>query len=701
MTVKLHNAMIIIAVSKYPGGKYDDLPGTLHSADRLRKWAEAKSPDRNYNVLTIDDKEDDVTADRVEHEIKEFLASNIIDRLVVYFGGHGAQQKIGQFWLLSNAGNDTGQAINFNDFKEGLRKSNIGGLNRKIDSGQVWIISDACRNPDIGFSGRAILTTGRRTKNVEFDIYHSCLSEDYSFHLDPTTERDYPHLLFTEALVDTLEGAFPDTIETEFHQHSPAMLNHLVAKFLRREVPARGVAYSLEQETEPDINTGFSPPHNYYVAPINPGDPSEPASGPTPPPPSGSTSMAGDAIQARMMSGGPLAAVEQLGRIRALRRELNRLGTIINAARTQLLNDETLLLFSNRAPDAIAAPAAMQENVTLRKIDDSFAVIGRRWRMGVPLLYRQDDDWIISPVFPNASAVLVPDILPKDFLLFRDELGTPEVLSRKLNTSTWDSSWSDTFIQKGDNPLRMSEANHHADSMRALKHTYPHHAVTAAYLYEKSGDYENILRTAHYLAEDGPNSVPFDLALLCATNIEWKHVDGQVIAVADFPAVRERKKNESEAPYDAARPEYTRRGFASHKSVELLGFVPSNGRGWSILKYIEEFVVPKDIRQIAQQALPRTTGVVSMSGADVFMNTFGYQNIGLRVAEDAAFEIPLAEELPKLAAATLPNFLAVTQFEEVFALVEAKSNVSPESNEFWEQFEKLRLDATEIELKLQ
>lgn len=687
MLNQLRKAMIIIAVSKYGGGAYDDLPGTLNSSKRLRDWAEVKSPDRSYDVLTIDDSVEPVTVARVEDEVRKFLATRIIDRLIVYFGGHGAQQQVGQVWLLSKAAADRGEAIDYTNFKEGLRKANIGGLNPDIESGQIWIISDACRNPDIGFVGRPILTTGRRTKNVQFDIYHSCLSEDYSFHLDPTPARNYPHLLFTEALVDVLESAIPDTIEPLYHRYRPAMLNHLVAQFLRREVPARGVENRLDQDTAPDIECGFSPPDNYYVAPIDPAAAAAPPPAPDFPP--------GDPVWSlRMGKAASLSIPDRIRQLRTLRAELGRAAAAIGTARMEEANP---LIFADEAIAEIAIPVGLERQLAVRKLASGFGVFARHWPRGVPLLVRQNDAWIICPSFPNATSVLLGESLPGDLMILRKEdPNAPAVIGRRF-TASWDSSWSDSSLHMGDQPLRMSDATRYADTIRSSKFEFPHLAVTAAYLYEKSGDYENILRTAHYLAERDDGIVPFDLALLSASRITWEREGETWVARADFPEVSERRKYIIVGDTGPERPYFTRAGFGRREGVKLLSFVPTHGRGWSLLKYIEEFEVPEKLRDIAHKVSPRSTGALSNEGAITFLDAFQYRalefgEVEAALDQSAGFFDPGAVEM-------MPDFLQVSPVEAAYTLIEQTTSWKPGSREFEAEMNKLGWEFLNMQFK--
>lgn len=168
-------AMIIIAVSKYVGA-YNNLPGTLESARRLREWAEQPKEDCNYKVLYLgDDVFPQINVELIRQEVSNFVDNNIMDRLVVYFAGHGIVRSAGdQFWLLTNAANDLREGINVEAFRRGLLKCNIGKYNDEL-TGQLCIIGDACRNSGrdaIEFYGDPILTRdGRKTAFSLTDFY--------------------------------------------------------------------------------------------------------------------------------------------------------------------------------------------------------------------------------------------------------------------------------------------------------------------------------------------------------------------------------------------------------------------------------------------------------------------------------------------------------------------------------------------------
>jgi hypothetical protein len=209
-------AMIIIAVSKYAGA-YGNLPGAITSARRLREWAEQPDEDCNYKVLYLaDDVFEKIDVQLVREKVREFVNNNSIDRLVVYFAGHGIVRSPGdQFWLLTDAANDQREGINVEAFIRGLLKCNIGNADF---AGQLCIIGDTCRNTGrdaIEFYGDPILTsTANINRRIQLDRFLSTGLGDYSFQINKTDSKS-SYCLFSEVMLSALRGEVKEAIDTE------------------------------------------------------------------------------------------------------------------------------------------------------------------------------------------------------------------------------------------------------------------------------------------------------------------------------------------------------------------------------------------------------------------------------------------------------------------------------------------------------
>ncbi len=254
--------MIIIAVSRYAGA-YPDLPGAITSARRLREWAEQSDEDCNYNVLYLaDDVYEKIDVQLVREKVHDFINNNFIDRLVVYFAGHGiVRSPSNQFWLLTNAANDIVEGINVEAFKRGLLKFNIGNDNF---AGQLCIIGDACRNTGrdaIEFYGHPIITSrAKMNRRIQLDRFLSTSLGDYSLQINQTDTQS-AYCLFSQIMLSALHGQVQEAIETQ-GEFRPAVTNHKLADYLEKEVRNRAAA--IEERMEPDILPGIIPPYNFY-----------------------------------------------------------------------------------------------------------------------------------------------------------------------------------------------------------------------------------------------------------------------------------------------------------------------------------------------------------------------------------------------------------------------------------------------------
>ncbi len=272
----IRNAMIVIAVSKYR--ELPDLPGTITSANRIAEWARGDSPARNYRVHMITDEGwadkqgtwhegKVVTTQRLKTEIRDFLKSDYIDRLVVYFAGHGmAGTTANDFWLLHDAKSDPGEGVNFLSFKTLLEYQNIGAFAdpEVLKKGQLSIIVDACRTGEkfgIDFEGSAILRKEGPHKPLETDLYLATTRGEFAFQPNAVEGRS-AYCLFSDALSDALEGRVPDVIQTDHHPYAPVVTSSRLANWLEEELPQR--ALQFDEHLEPDPRPGFRSYNDYY-----------------------------------------------------------------------------------------------------------------------------------------------------------------------------------------------------------------------------------------------------------------------------------------------------------------------------------------------------------------------------------------------------------------------------------------------------
>jgi hypothetical protein len=607
-------AMIIIAVSKY-AGTYSELPGAITSARRLREWAEQPDEDCNYKVLYLaDDVFEKIDVQLVGEKVSEFVNNNFIDRLVVYFAGHGIVRSAGdQFWLLTDAANDTRQGINVEAFRRSLLKCNIGNADF---AGQLCIIGDACRNAGrdaIEFYGDPILTsTANRNKSIQLDRFLSTGLGDYSFQIDQIGSQS-AYCLFSEVMLSALRGEVKEAIDTEDNRFKPVVTNHKLAEYLYKEVRNRAAA--IGEDMKPDLIPGIHPPYNFYKrlkVPI----PDVIASS--------QDRQLAEAIRMAIHDSRPESSNEQLTAVQEVRKQ-TLLGLkdritweSIRSSRVRVnrwLNHDypDFLTISDFRPNFIAVPRSAEVEVvhqerTLYQIEATNCY-------DCPILIHQDEKWILIPNYSNVVTVVSRN-LPSDILFFK----TGRTIEQN---KLWDTYLSDFSNLVGSVPLRAADAQKFADSIRVGKEEYPHQAVTAGYLYEFSNDYNNIARTAHYMAEN-TGTVPFDLALLCADKIWWHKKNGRLVAFANLPAVEPSQTNDTD---NEDRPYYARRGFKKLKNVRLWGIAPIFRQGWSFMQTELYLKMPDEIRLIGENMSGRSAASLTEEGLRMFLEAFDYRVI--------------------------------------------------------------------------
>ncbi|WP_143750631.1 caspase family protein [Mesorhizobium sp. WSM4312] len=266
----IRKAMVVIAVSNYDP-PYEALPGTLTSARRIAAWARTPGDGRNYKVLEITDAPAGgkpgipVTVERLRKEITDLLDAAIIDRLVVYFAGHGVVRSTAEeFWLLTHAGRDSGECVGVMQFMEGLRNYGIGASSHELKKGQLAIIADACRNvhqDGLGFVANGVMTKKGKAVGLQTDLFRATTLGAYAYQVK-AVEGAEPYCLFSSVLCDALEGKVPAVIDSEYHPFKPVISNDKLADYLDLEVPRR--AAELNETMEPDNQASIRLDHNYY-----------------------------------------------------------------------------------------------------------------------------------------------------------------------------------------------------------------------------------------------------------------------------------------------------------------------------------------------------------------------------------------------------------------------------------------------------
>jgi hypothetical protein len=152
----LERAAILIGVKKTGG--LDTLRAVGSGIEAIWKWADSQRAEGMHSIAVLSDANDangkesnqpvlkKVTAQHVKDAVNEALDAGI-EKLLLYFAGHGANVRYSEYWLLSGAPEDANEAVNVQGSAFAARQSGIP---------HVIFISDACRTAAASIQSQAV-----------------------------------------------------------------------------------------------------------------------------------------------------------------------------------------------------------------------------------------------------------------------------------------------------------------------------------------------------------------------------------------------------------------------------------------------------------------------------------------------------------------------------------------------------------------
>jgi hypothetical protein len=235
-----------IGVSRPRG--MDLLPGVQNSIDSMVSWA----IQQGYSSETITDGDGPVTADRIRQIIAPILG-NQIDRIIVYFVGHGFQNHPDQIWILSD-----GPGVNSGRVSRDTLRASISTYRPK----QISMISDACLEPRYFGSGAisVIIDNAGQHKRVFVDNFYSTLPNEPSYFFRGTTEIQ-EFCLFTTVLLEFLNGKDLRAFQLAAG-NSPHVTTQTLYYNLPDAVSERAAFLNIDQV--PRIEAGFPQGEDIY-----------------------------------------------------------------------------------------------------------------------------------------------------------------------------------------------------------------------------------------------------------------------------------------------------------------------------------------------------------------------------------------------------------------------------------------------------
>lgn len=197
----MQRAAVLIGVSR--SGTLPVLPAVIPSVKAMERWALQQGMSREL-VKTLTDEAGPLEPGAIKTAIKELVDMAVVEQLIVYFSGHGVNIRYGEYWLLSNAPNDTQAAVNVAGSVELARFCGIP---------HIIFFSDACRTAPEGIqaqyvSGSEIFpNNGPGGLENSVDLFFACTLGRPAYEIqDPASSASAFTAIYTEALVSALAG---------------------------------------------------------------------------------------------------------------------------------------------------------------------------------------------------------------------------------------------------------------------------------------------------------------------------------------------------------------------------------------------------------------------------------------------------------------------------------------------------------------
>ena len=239
---------IFVLISVHaPGGNLPPLPGAIHSAKRMLKWAK-----RNGYITKefLDDGGKKVTVKQIQDGLGELinktLQTKIIKRLVVYFIGHGLED----FWLLSDWNTNPGEAIHI--------PSSLLIL-EYYHPVQVSFFGDACReiNADIALvrgNSLVLAPEDETPSDYERNTFYSARTGKKAYMI-PASGTKKAFCLFTEMVLEAFEGSYESALEKDMEKLTASLTDASLSQFLKLQIPIKADEYGVTME--PRSSPGF------------------------------------------------------------------------------------------------------------------------------------------------------------------------------------------------------------------------------------------------------------------------------------------------------------------------------------------------------------------------------------------------------------------------------------------------------------
>jgi hypothetical protein len=500
---------LVIGVAQ--SGQLPRLDGALVDSKAFAEWAGARG--RDYRTTLITDEREPVTVDRIRGEIAAILKSEV-DRLILFYSGHGICSQIGDFWLLSNFERDSDEAVNLT-----LSMRNA----RRLGIRQIALFSDACRsslNAAAFVAGRSIFPRPGPARGG-LSHYDEFLSTEIGEVAQEVAKADATksYGVFSRCLLTALHGLDLDAAEDR--DSKKAVTSQALATWLEAKVPLESGKISGGVVQYPALTPSWRRPDDTYAEfdlrpdlhPI----------------------VASDVNLGRVLLSAEdgrrkLSLPERRAQLSAAKRRVSE----GDAVRQNYVEEKTRAFSALRGRESFETQQGL--TVVGARIVEAVGPEGRTAELFEEMgnshvrgaggaqsiaLRTEDGSWLAAQILPKFIATLVVgrrrgDSLDHggrevESLNYAPPRSMPVERDRNLSSERMVAEWNALLnLDRRASPKALVGF---AEAAREMKHINPAFGILAAYAYERAGEIEEMVSIGwHFAARN--HFVPYDVHLL-------------------------------------------------------------------------------------------------------------------------------------------------------------------------------------------
>jgi hypothetical protein len=481
---------VAIAIGVRRAGRLADLPGAVNGAKEFYEWA----GQHQYETHLVIDETGPVTVQTLKSLIKAVIGDGDVERLLIYFAGHGIQPSVNTtFWLLSHWEEDSDEAVNVNLSFANAKRSGIG---------QIAVFSDACRSSvkDAAYVGGGSIfpkPPASVLKLPQWDHFLASRLGEIAQEV-PGADTTKAYGIFTRCVMQALSGTAEKAIEDRPGQDpARAVTSARLATFLEDVVPLESGKTPGALVQFPEVSSGWRNPKDVYIG-FARADVSSAPPGP----------FLELRINRRFERSAARQAVERAEQ--NIDAEKDKTEAIFAASRgRESFETRQGLTIVGAKPINVVSRSGDQTDLFWE--NDASHVRGYGGRPQTVMIQLENRNWIGVCIIPDfvATIVIVDGVTASvNYAPARNESyvrGAFDEIAPVVNR--WMALMNQGRVGSYE------ELKQAAERLRQYKHYNPSLGILAAYAYERAGDIPEIDSIVDYFFGMG-QFIPFDIAVL-------------------------------------------------------------------------------------------------------------------------------------------------------------------------------------------